>query len=46
VGIGINAYGMALLYDPIMWETPAPIIWTVMPVIGIAGLLSGRILSK
>jgi hypothetical protein len=46
LGLGINAYGMALLWDPVMWETPAPIVWTVMPVIGAVGLLSGRLSSR
>ena len=40
VGIGINAYGMALLFDPIMWQTPAPVLWTVIPIVAVTGVLS------
>ena len=45
-GLGIIAFGLAFLYDPIMWETPAPIIWTVIPLIGIIGLLFNEKVTK
>ncbi|MBF2753677.1 MAG: hypothetical protein ISN29_00200 [Gammaproteobacteria bacterium AqS3] len=40
VGIGINTYWMALFYDPVMWQGPAPILWTVIPLIAAVGLLA------
>ena len=37
LGLGVTALGF--LYDPIIWETPAPTLWTLIPLIGIVGLL-------
>ena len=42
IGNGLVAYGMAFIFDPIMWQMPAPIIWTVISVIGIVRALSGN----
>jgi hypothetical protein len=40
LGLGVVAFGLAFLLDPIVRDTPAPVIWTVIPLIGITGVLS------
>ena len=39
LGFAFLGVGLAITGNPVLWQTPAPYIWTVIAVIGGAGLL-------
>mgnify|MGYP004045820917 CR=1 FL=1 len=41
-GVACPAAWLAIIYDSLMWQTPALLAWTVMSIIGGIGLLSRR----
>ncbi len=41
-GLAALAVGLALLGDSILWSTPAPYPWSLVAVLGAAGLIKNR----